>query len=73
MAPRDAIESAPGEAPTRAAPPAWLLVALTSIGPFSLQIVLPALPAVARGFAVAVELKKRLSLRKREKEKKERK
>jgi DHA1 family bicyclomycin/chloramphenicol resistance-like MFS transporter len=53
MAPRDAIESAPAEAATRAVPPAWLLVALTSIGPFSLQIVLPALPAVARGFAVA--------------------
>lgn len=39
--------------PARTAPAAWLLVALTSIGPFSLQIVLPALPGLAIGFAVA--------------------
>lgn len=37
----------------RAVPAAWLLVALTSVGPFSLQIVLPALPGLAVGFAVA--------------------
>lgn len=54
MSPRDTMAGAPSaEAVTRAVPAAWLLVALTSIGPFSLQIVLPALPAVAGGFAVA--------------------
>lgn len=36
----------------RAAPPAWILVALTSIGPFSLQILLPSLPGLAVRFAV---------------------
>ncbi|WP_439580076.1 multidrug effflux MFS transporter [Elioraea sp.] len=47
-------EPAAPEAPTRsrAAPPAWILVALTSIGPFSLQILLPSLPGLAVSFAV---------------------
>lgn len=61
MTPRDAAEAAPEAARAArpplllppAPPPAWLLVALTSIGPFSLQILLPALPGLAVRFAVA--------------------
>ncbi len=37
----------------RPAPPTWLLVALTSIGPFTLQILVPSLPGLARQFGVA--------------------
>jgi DHA1 family bicyclomycin/chloramphenicol resistance-like MFS transporter len=46
-------DMAPRETGSRRIPPAWLLVAITSIGPFSLQILLPALPGLARSFAVA--------------------
>jgi DHA1 family bicyclomycin/chloramphenicol resistance-like MFS transporter len=34
-------------------PPAWLLVLITAIGPFSLQILVPAIPGLAAGFGVA--------------------
>lgn len=35
-----------------APPPAWLLVLITGIGPFSLQIIVPAIPGLAETFAV---------------------
>lgn len=43
----------PGERLQPAAPPpAWLLVLITAIGPLSLQILVPAIPGLAAGFAV---------------------
>jgi DHA1 family bicyclomycin/chloramphenicol resistance-like MFS transporter len=35
-----------------APPPAWLLVLITGLGPFSLQIIVPAIPGLAASFAV---------------------
>ena len=35
------------------APPAWLLVLLTALGPFSMQILVPAIPGLAGTFGVA--------------------
>ncbi|MFQ3623412.1 MAG: multidrug effflux MFS transporter [Acetobacteraceae bacterium] len=55
MTPRDTAGEADGALaarPARSPPPAWLLVALTSIGPFSLQILVPAIPGLAAAFAV---------------------
>ncbi len=55
MTPRDTAGEADGAVAIRQArqpPPAWLLVALTSIGPFSLQILVPSLPGLAVLFAV---------------------
>jgi len=57
MSPRDsagaasAAEAGPGRSRPQA-PPTWLLVALTSIGPFTLQILVPSLPGLARLFGV---------------------
>lgn len=36
-----------------APPPAWLLVLLTAIGPFSMQILVPAIPALGASFGAA--------------------
>jgi DHA1 family bicyclomycin/chloramphenicol resistance-like MFS transporter len=44
-----------------APPPAWLLVLITGIGPFSLQIIVPAIPGLAATFAVP-QAKAQLSL-----------
>ncbi|MCS6853149.1 MAG: multidrug effflux MFS transporter [Elioraea sp.] len=58
MSPRDlagaaeTIEGAAAPVP-RPAPPTWLLVALTAIGPFTLQILVPSLPGLARVFGVS--------------------
>jgi DHA1 family bicyclomycin/chloramphenicol resistance-like MFS transporter len=35
-----------------APPPAWLLVLITAVGPFSLQIIVPAIPGLAGSFSV---------------------
>jgi len=35
------------------APPAWLLVLMTALGPFSMQILVPAIPGLAARFGVA--------------------
>ncbi len=43
-------ETAIPSAPTPALPPLWLLIALAGIGPFALNIVLPAIPAMARSY-----------------------
>ncbi|WP_114375615.1 multidrug effflux MFS transporter [Elioraea thermophila] len=57
MSPRDdagadvTAEAAPARG-LRPAPPTWLLVALTSIGPFTLQILVPSLPGLAHVFGV---------------------
>ncbi len=53
MIARDTAVEPAAPPPPRAVPPAWILVALTSIGPFSLQILLPSLPGLAVRFAVA--------------------
>lgn len=58
MSPRDTAGADPTAKPSparglRPSPPTWLLVALTSIGPFTLQILVPSLPGLARLFGVA--------------------
>ncbi len=58
MSPRDTAGADPTAEPSparglRPSPPTWLLVALTSIGPFTLQILVPSLPGLARLFGVA--------------------
>lgn len=50
MSPRD-IAADPSPAalkPARARPPIWLLVAMIAIGPFTLQVLVPSLPAMGR-------------------------
>lgn len=37
----------------RAGPPVWLLVAVTGIGPFSMQVLIPSLPTLAVAFAAS--------------------
>lgn len=40
----------PAPAGRRGRPPVWLLVALTGVGPFSMQILIPSLPALGAAF-----------------------
>lgn len=43
----------PGPPPRAAAPALWLLVAMTGLGPFSMQVLIPALPVLARDLGVS--------------------
>ena len=43
--PADVVPSAPAKAPP---PPIWLLVLIIAIGPFTMQILVPSLPAMGR-------------------------
>lgn len=41
-------DTSPRPAPARPRPPIWLLVAMIGIGPFTMQVVVPSLPAIGR-------------------------
>lgn len=51
MSPRDTVTEGPAppvSAPARPRPPVWLLVAMIGIGPFTMQVLVPSLPAMGR-------------------------
>ncbi len=48
MTPRDIAADPPPTATTRPRPPIWLLVAMIAIGPFTMQVLVPSLPAMGR-------------------------
>jgi DHA1 family bicyclomycin/chloramphenicol resistance-like MFS transporter len=50
VSPRDT----PHDAIAAARPPIWLLVAMTSLGPFTMQIIVPSLPAMARDLGASI-------------------
>ncbi len=55
MSPRDVPEGAAAVVPARPArprPPLFLLVAMTGLGPFTMQIVIPSMPVMAAALAV---------------------
>ena len=53
MSPRDAPETAAvAPAPVRPKPSLFLLVAMTGLGPFTMQIVIPSMPLIAAALAV---------------------
>ncbi|PWS38325.1 Bcr/CflA family drug resistance efflux transporter [Falsiroseomonas bella] len=57
MTPRDIpADTAPAPLPaaTRRRPPIWLLVAMIGLGPFTMQIVVPSLPAMARDLNASI-------------------
>jgi DHA1 family bicyclomycin/chloramphenicol resistance-like MFS transporter len=47
-------EPTPRPAATRRRPPIWLLVAMIGLGPFTMQIVVPSLPAMARDLGASI-------------------
>ncbi|WP_426959251.1 multidrug effflux MFS transporter [Muricoccus radiodurans] len=60
MSPRDLahdpppdLSPSPAEAPPHRVPALWLLVAMTGIGPFTMQIMIPSLPLIARDLGVS--------------------
>ncbi|WP_343893274.1 multidrug effflux MFS transporter [Craurococcus roseus] len=52
MSPRDASEGAVAAAQVRPKPSLFLLVAMTGLGPFTMQIVIPSMPVMAAALAV---------------------
>lgn len=52
VSPRDASEGAVATAPVRPKPSLFLLVAMTGLGPFTMQIVIPSMPVMAAALAV---------------------
>ena len=57
MTPRDIpaeAEAAARPAASRPRPPIWLLVAMIGLGPFTMQIVVPSLPAMARDLGASI-------------------
>lgn len=56
MSPRD-IPAEPTESRVlRARPPIWLLVAMIGLGPFTMQILVPSLPAMARDLGASIAM-----------------
>lgn len=57
MSPRDlpSVEAPAARAtPARPRPPIWLLVAMIGLGPFTMQVVVPSLPAMARDLGASI-------------------